>query len=325
MKKQYFVFLAALVFAGTTHAQQFFQFSQYLQNPYVINPASAGVSDNLDLSMSYRKQWSGIKDSPQTFYVSGNATLQRKSKSYKPTSVRISDPDAYEGRTNQKGKLRHALGGIVASDEYGLFKRTLGQVSYAVHVPLTKKWTISFGPSIGISNLRFDSDRATLNDPNDQTFQTFASGGTVSTNVFDLNFAGWLYRDEFFLGYSSYQLLKNEVAFGNVSTNANLEAYHNFIAGYNIKLNRNMRLIPSALVKHTTLSPTAFDINLKFDYQDRIWFGTSYRYRDAISLMTGFVINDLIKFGYSFDITTSELSNYSSGSHELILGVKLKK
>jgi hypothetical protein len=56
-----------------------------------------------------------------------------------------------------------------------------------------------------------------------------------------------------------------------------------------------------------------------------VWLGFSGRTKDALSIMVGYNYNDLLLFGYSYDITTTNLRKYSSGTHELMIGVRFNK
>ena len=105
MKKQIFLWAIALLISNGLAAQQLGQHSQYQQNPFVLNPAAAGIEPYLDITLSYRKQWTGIEGSPQTYYASANTSLTKfKKPSYKPASLRISKPNRYN-RYDPKRKL----------------------------------------------------------------------------------------------------------------------------------------------------------------------------------------------------------------------------
>ncbi|MBK7482874.1 MAG: type IX secretion system membrane protein PorP/SprF [Flavobacteriales bacterium] len=62
-----------------------------------------------------------------------------------------------------------------------------------------------------------------------------------------------------------------------------------------------------------------------FLYNNQVWLGVSYRTEDAIAPLIGYQIatgkdkTSMFKIGYSYDVTTSRLKNYSSGSHEIML------
>src|SRR5688572_30947797 len=96
MKYLFILALFGFLLPGIGKAQQVYQFSQYMQNHYILNTASGGQHDYLDLNTSYRKQWAGIKNSPTTFYVSANMPIgKRLNLNPKASSSRISSPAVY--------------------------------------------------------------------------------------------------------------------------------------------------------------------------------------------------------------------------------------
>ena len=53
--------------------------------------------------------------------------------------------------------------------------------------------------------------------------------------------------------------------------------------------------------------------------------GVSYRVDNAFSGLAGFQVSNGMFLGYSYDYTTNALSDYNSGSHEIILKFYLGK
>ncbi|MGD1848489.1 MAG: type IX secretion system membrane protein PorP/SprF [Salibacteraceae bacterium] len=324
MKKQIFLWAIALLISNGLAAQQLGQHSQYQQNPFVLNPAAAGIEPYLDITLSYRKQWTGIEGSPQTYYASANTSLTKfKKPSYKPASLRISKPNRYN-RYDPKRKLRHAIGGFIASDEAGAFRQTIGNAGYAIHLPISRTFTWSVGTSVGATQILFDRSKVSpevLEDPIYAAFQ----GNTNTSTVVDLNFGTWFYNNELYIGYSTAQLLQNEVTLGDAVTGNERKMHHFLTAGYKLYLTPEITFTPNFLVRYLDPLPVSYDISAKFDYRQRIWGAVSYRQNDAIVGMVGMTISDMLKFGYAYDFTTSQLQQYSSGSHEVVLGIMLNK
>lgn len=320
------VLIGAFVFGSSAlFAQQLGQYSQYIQNPYIINPAAAGVYDRTDINMSMRSQWAGLDYAPKTYYLSGTMVLKTGGSPFFNSPVlRTSDgePNAMP-ETPGTGKLKHAVGGLISMDEYGAFKKLTGMLSYALHFPISNKFNMSVGAGIGASNLNFDESMITLENPTDNTYNEFAAN-TGATTFLDLNMGLWLYSDEFFFGYSSNQLLQNKIYFGSNPTDATLRMHHFITSGYRVAVNENFDVIPSVMLKYMNPAPMSFDITVKAEYQRKYWAAVSYRHTDAVVAMVGAQLNDMFKLGYGYDVTISNLNNYSNGSHEIVLGVLLK-
>ncbi|MEM9024388.1 MAG: type IX secretion system membrane protein PorP/SprF [Bacteroidota bacterium] len=322
--------LTVLLLLGATfaaHGQQLGQFSQYMQNMYVLNPAAAGVNHQTDINLSYRRQWTGIENAPTVYYVTASTPLGKEYKkpNYRASSTRISRPQNFKDIVTRR-KAYHGVGGMVAMHEVGAFKKTFGNLSYAVHVPFSKTFTMGFGASAGLSNHSFDQSKFDVNEPLDLTYVNFISGGT-STTVLDINFGMIGYTESFYFGYSAAQLLQNDLSFGENPDDLEtaIDLHHYIITGYRKPLNANYTITPSILFKYASPSPASFDLNVKVDYQDRIWGAFSYRHNAALVLLVGASFNNKLRFGYSYDYSISSLRDFNSGSHEIFLGLMLNK
>jgi type IX secretion system PorP/SprF family membrane protein len=299
MKKILSILIVCLA-ANFAFAQQQGQFSQYMMNYYLLNPAVAGSDNDIDLKASFRNQWLGIQGAPVNYYLSGSSTI---------------------GRVADAGRPRHAIGGIITGQQLGAFKRNGAYVSYAYHYSLSENTYISAGLSFGVLAYQLNNNL----DFGDNTLDNAAQNMNNRIRP-DANAGLFLYNKRFFAGLSSMQLLRNRLEFGSLSSESGyLNRHYYLFGGYHINLNENMVLVPSVLIKTVVPTSLQFDINAKLKYQNKYWLGVSYRNKDAIIAMLGLMINDRVEFGYSYDITTSGLRFGSKGTHEILLGLRLKR
>ena len=154
------------------------------------------------------------------------------------------------------------------------------------------------------------------------------NGGEIVNLVPDATFGFNIYNeDNWYLGASVPQLLNSELILtddnDNVTLDANLARHINVMGLYNVELNYYWDIQPSILFK-SVLDQSQLDIGLKTIYNDNLWIGMDYRNNGDISALLGFFIQDRYIVGYSYDILNSELADYSSGSHEFMLAIKLK-
>lgn len=306
-------------------AQQLGQYSQYLNNQFILNPAAAGEHDYFDIDLSFRQQWVGIDNAPQNYYISAHTTLNKKEPPYINPSLRMSHENqaiVNADDMDMSRGIKHAVGGILAADNYGPFKQLKLSGAYAIHLPIAKKYYWSFGLNAGWGNMAFDESLISLANDNDNVFDQFSSGGQ-RRNFFSMNVGTFFYSKKFFVGYSTNQLLQNKVYFGGSPTEAKLNVHHFLSAGVNFDLSEKLMLTPAFLVKYMNPAPVSFDISSKLTYDNKFYGGLSYRHGDAVVAMIGAYINNLIKVGYSYDYTISSLNNYSSGGHEIMLGLML--
>ncbi len=313
-------------------AQQQFQPSQYLQNIYVLNPAASGLTDYVDINLSARQQWSGFDGAPQTYYITGNSLLGKGGiGSNRIFALRTSDPNIStsnnEVEVDENGavvnrKVRHAVGASFLVDRAGAFRNNVGALTYAIHLPVSSKINLSAGVKAGLANTVVDG--AALNT---QNFDAALPAGIGRSNVnnFDLSFGLLMYGDNFYVGYSNANLLKNDII-DNFGTGQSTTVIHHYISGaYRFALGDNFGLTPATLVKIVPSAPVSYDLTAKLDLQRKFWLGFSYRHEDAIVGLIGVRVNSLFNLGYSYDYNTSSINKVSNGSHEIVLNIMLGK
>lgn len=319
------IITALIGFSSMAFGQQVPQFSQYLRNQYMVNPGAAGVYDFLDITAGGRLQWLGFEDAPKTSYLYASSPVSAKPRLKYNPALRVSNGPIRNPKI-KTGKLKHVVGGMVMIDQYGAFRQLKFAGTYALHIPVTKKFNLSLGVNLGVSNRAFLKDRAqTLNlftgTATDNTYDTYASQG--DNNTMDLDAGLYFYSDKFFLGLSAEQLTGDLVAFGADPANFSPEIHTKATIGYKFKVSDNVTLMPAMLVKYLNPAPVSIEGSLQLEYKEWLWFAVSYRNTDAIVAMAGLNISKRFKFGYSYDYNVSRFNEHSSGGHELVLGLML--
>ncbi len=309
-----------------SYAQQVPQFSQYLRNQYLVNPAAAGVYDFVDVTVGGRMQWLGFTDAPKSSYLYVSSPLTRTTRARYNPGIRISSGPVRNPEI-RTGKFKHALGGQLLADQYGAFQQLRASVTYAIHLPLSRNYNLSFGTSLGLSNRSFLSDKAqTLSMLNgtgsDNTYDNFVANSGAQ-NTFDLGAGLYLYSKKMFVGVSVDQLTKDYVKFGNVQTTFDPNMHFQATAGVKLPISQNATLMPAFLAKYTFGAPISIEGSLQYEYKEWLWVGASFRNQDALVAMAGLNISERFKFGYSYDFNISKVRNFSAGGHELVLGLML--
>ncbi|MDX5435988.1 MAG: type IX secretion system membrane protein PorP/SprF, partial [Pontibacter sp.] len=77
-------------------------------------------------------------------------------------------------------------------------------------------------------------------------------------------------------------------------------------------------------VKMAQPSPVSVDATIKALYTNRLWAGVTYRHKESVAAMAGVNISPLLDLSYSYDASTSPLGQANAGSHEVVLGFKLR-
>jgi len=98
-----------------------------------------------------------------------------------------------------------------------------------------------------------------------------------------------------------------------------------FIGGYVFDFSPNLKFKPAFLTKVVEGAPLQVDLSGNFLINDKFVLGAAWRWSAAVSLMAGFQVTDGLYIGYGYDLETTKLANYNSGSHEVFLRFELFK
>lgn len=283
-----------LVFTGLAgFAQQDAQYTQYMYNTININPAYAGSRGALSIFALHRTQWVGLDGAPVTNAVSVNTPLNNSNL---------------------------GLGVSIVSDKIGPTHENAFSVDLSYSIPTSENYKLSFGVK-GTANL-FDLDVSRLN-PESQGDRTL----TDYNNRFTPNVGAGLYlhSDRGYLGLSVPNFIEtdryddNEVAIYTEKINYYL------IGGYVFDLNYYLKLKPAFLTKVVQGAPLQVDLSANVLYDDKFSLGLAYRWSAAVTAMAGFQISDSMYIGYAYDLATTKLDNYNSGSHEIFFRYEIFK
>ena len=303
--------LPLLLAAVSARAQQQAQYSQYMNNNYLLNPGATGVEDYIDVKFSYRTQWTGLEGAPKTYYASINSSLGK----WRSTGKRT---------IHDRRRPFHAIGGLVYNDVTGPTSRTGLYASYAYNLVLTPDLRLALGVSAGMQQFAVDGQQLQFFDPTTRA-------ASAASRVLDGSVGLWMYSSRFYVGLSGAQLLGNKLNFSygpnllDAGAPGNTLKRHYFAtAGVRLPLSSDWSLVPSVLVKAVSPAPLSVDLNAKLKYQDLLWVGVSWRAFDSAVAMVGLSYEQLT-LGYSYDAGLSELAGYHGGSHEVLLGLRIKK
>ncbi len=323
MRTSIFTFLVLL---GTisSRAQQKPQYTQYIFNNYLINPAITGIESYTDVKAGYRNQWTGLDGAPVTMYFTiqtpiGNKFIQGDAMS-QPRSNEDPMSRSYV-QDYQAAAPHHGIGFTVVSDKAGPITQNNYNVTYAYHLGITSNLNLAVGVAAGLASINLNTSQITLENALDPAI---ANGNNNQLKP-DLGLGVWAYSAQYFFGISAQQVLPQTLFFSSNSTyNQSKTVPHYFITGgVKLFLAEDITLLPSVMFKYVNPVPTTFDLNLKMAFQDKFWIGGSYRRNDAIAAMAGINIGSFLNFGYAYDFTTSNLNTVSNGTHEIILGIML--
>ena len=273
------------------YGQQDPQYTQYMYNMNIVNPAYAGSRGTLSIGLLGRTQWVGIDGAPKTATLSVHAPVGRSlaagftaiSDSYGPVQEQNIYADiSYTISTSEEGRLAFGLKGGITLFDVGLLSAVLPQTLPGVD-PL-------------------------FSDNINELFPNFGAGA-------------YYYNERFYVGLSVPNILETkhlEKQSGSITRAA--EETHYFVsAGYVFYLSENLKFKPSTMVKGVSGSPLSIDVSANFLMNDRLELGLNYRLDDSIGALVNFGVTPSLRIGYAYDYTTTNLGNFNSGTHEAFL------
>jgi len=282
------------LFSFSAKAQQNIVTAQYLYNGLLINPAYAGSHVQLSATLTYRNQWVNFDGAPIT------ATLGMHSSFY-------------------KGKV--GIGALVTSDRIGSYTNTGVFGSYAYIIKNRTGGTFSMGLQVGANNYKADYSSLALRSGIDPRFVNVSE---IKPNVG----AGVFYYDKKkFFGFSVPGLISYDKLFNNSLAPLYVPRFYYLNGGLNLRVNPRsdkIMLHPSFLLRIQDGTPISADFNLNLVFDEQVSIGSSYRTGDGVTSFVNLKITEKLSVGYFYDWITSDVKNYSRGSHELMLNFRTR-
>ena len=286
--------IVGLFFSLTVNAQQIPQFTQYMFNNYLSNPAVAGTHNYYQVRLNTRYQWVGMNDAPQTTSVSLFGPLAKKDMGW---------------------------GSYIYTDVTGPTSRAGFMGSYAYNMDISDDWRISGGLSFGLMQYKVDGSKLTPGENGlpDQAI----NNSTKATLSPDASVGFYLYNSLYNIGISAHQLFGQKLKLYNNpdATRTNRLKRHLMMSGgARFMLDRYYEIEPALLIKYMFGSPLQFELSGKITYKSQMWGGLSFRFNDAISILIGYNYKKKYIIGYSYDYSYTGIRKYQSGTHEVMIG-----
>ena len=287
--KKILVTITFILYGINVFCQQDGQFSQYMFNPFVINPAYAGSREAFSTMLINRSQWVNIPGAPQTQTLSINSRV----------------------------KNRVGLGLQIFNDAIGP-KNTVGYLgTYSYGFPLFNG-KLSFGLRFGAYSYKFNWNKVEYKDPND----IYNLSTVTQKTAINADFGIFYNTKTFYFGLSGNHIANNQqiTPFDQEGTEAYLRTHVFATAGNTFEVNENVALQPSLLLRQVENAPLNADINFNMLFYQKVWLGFSYRANNALVLLSQFYITDKLRFGYAFDWGLNQVGKAGGGTHELFIG-----
>lgn len=279
--------------ANRLEAQQQAIYSQYMFNPFMINPAYAGSRNALSGVLLFRKQWVGMEGAPSTETFSIHSPFMN-------------------------GKM--AAGLNLYHDAAGPTSNIGIMGTYAYHLRLGPG-KLAFGLRGGILSSRMDATLLNYNDPSDH----FNTQTVSSASVPSFDFGMYYYTRKVYIGFSSSHLNEGNLKYLSSTGEIyhTLRRHYMLMAGWAAELSPKVVLKPSVLFKYVNGAPANVDINISLLLNKIFWVGVSYRSFSSMHIIAEFNITSFLRLGYSFEMPMNKLKKFTMGTHEVFVGFDL--
>lgn len=294
MKKVAYIFVLWIVVTAGK-AQQLPQYTQYMLNQFAINPAVAGQDEFAEVRSDNRYQWQGIVDAPRTYVLTCQGPIKTKNM---------------------------GVGINLFTDIVGPTRRTGLNFSYAYHVRLNSDTRVGLALSAGLLQWGIDGHKLVLHDAGDENllvqYQTVV--------VPDIGAGVMLHNKKYYFGIAVPQLYQSKLAlYPGGDNKGKLVTHFNVNGAYKFDIGEDFKVEPSFLVKYAKPAPVKVDAGLRVIFREQIWLGGAYRHNDAFTALLGYMYKNYLMIGYSFDYSTTNIRKYSSGTHEIMLGLRFSR
>jgi type IX secretion system PorP/SprF family membrane protein len=290
MKKIYFLIALALLTVVDVKAQQDPQYTQYMYNMSIMNPAYAGSKENMTGGLLFRKQWLDIEGAPTTgtFFINS------------PVGKNV------------------GLGLSALNDKIGPVEETNVYADFSYTLNLGGDRRLAFGlkgggtfHKVGLFSQIGDGHVPDLNDP---AFQQ-----NSSKSFLNIGSGFFYYTNKYYVAVSVPNMLKSSYLDYN-GRRFGTETLHYFITGgYVFDINPDLKFKPSTMIKSAINAPISVDLSANFLFNDKFEVGGTYRLQDSFGAMVNYAVTPNLRVGYAYDQIVSDLKVTTPSSHEIMI------
>lgn len=356
---RFFVYIIVFFcFFELAFAQNINSFYSYPVNLYGVNPAYTGAETYIPVQVGMQRYNTGVSQGALNLVASAHMRYRKKVKNatkkeviafdvFRPASVRNSVTNQFitkeknyrdsvsleqkqadstykeEFDDEQRRIARlpfHGFGGLARNEfvSQNNIQTSFG-LSYALHLYVAPGVRLSIGAGLGVQNL---SQKAlTFREGGDATAQDYTN--PLSAISPDANVGTMLIGQKYYIGFSAYSLLGQPQLVKDTKSSTNKVVF-NAMAGYKFKINKKLSVIPAVLVRMNHATNPSIDLSTRILYNG-IWAGAIYRHKEAIGIMAGINLDKTWDISYCYGYTTATaFSSISYGTHEVMLGYRLK-
>jgi type IX secretion system PorP/SprF family membrane protein len=264
-------------------------YAPYQFNTLLVNPAYAGLNNNLTAMVGYRVQWAGFEGQPKTMYAEVYSSILQ----------------------NKAG-----AGLLVVNDRAGNISSTETNLSFSYNLQV-EEGILSFGMQAGLQSFRNDYSDLNILDPGDNAFTGKGSGTSIN-----LGAGVALKHEKYFIAFSVPRLLPSTFKNGNEEFQIH-DSHYYLSAAYFHYLNDRLAMKPSVMLRGVNGAPPSVDVALSMNFNILHTAGIFTRNFHSYGLMLQTLMKEQYRLGYIFELPTSKSVGSRFTTHEISLGILL--
>ena len=270
------------------YSQQDPQYTQYMYNMNILNPAYAGSQGTLNIGLLGRTQWVSLPGAPRTITAAIHAPVGRNV----------------------------GLGFSAIADEIGPVKEQNVYADFSYTIQTSDEGRLALGLKGGLTMQNIDFYKLSIDQEGDPLFAE-----NLNRTYPNFGAGAFYYTDDFYVGLSMPNILETRhfEKEGGIISSAS-ENMHVFLTtGYVFEMSQDLKLKPSVMLKAVSGAPLSIDLSINAMLYDTVEAGLSWREGDSVSAMINFLVAENLRLGYAYDYTLTNLGDFNTGSHEVFL------
>jgi type IX secretion system PorP/SprF family membrane protein len=295
--KTFFLYFSLLVIGIIAQAQQSAIYYHPWLNPYLYNPASAGIDESTRCFLQYQKTMQNMTGSPETFTFTAEHPF--------------SNP-------------KMGIGITFSSDHENFISNKTGYLTYRYRLQLGNNHRLSGALSAGFihNSLRFENIEAEF--PEESGLYELEGSQTAP----DANLSLLYQFKKLGIGFSSFNLINSHLKYYN-QNNQNATTYSmvrqfNIVANYKYPISPSFELEPYLLLQSIQGMPIVFNPALNFKYRSKAWVGCSWRPKTGASICAGGEIHEKYAITYAYSLPLTHTSSIIGPTHEITFRIRFQ-
>ncbi len=282
-------FSGLLIFFSTTLlAQQPEVYNQFFMNPYLYNPAYAGVDGHSVLFLMYQQQWTNIDGAPRIAHASFHTPLE--------------------------GGI--GIGAAFYNYATGPIQKNVGKVSGSYLLTFDRKHYLRFGLSVGGGSQNLTLGE--IDDPTDPAFASLANSNSFMVSDFGVTY----HSGHFNFGVSMPNLISYDYFQNESFAPIRVQPLDNLIlkANYRGHINNDIAIEPHVLYRYRKFAPSQFEATVIAHIYHIVWVGATYRQDNTYVFNLGTKIAEKLAVGYAYELGNTDINSFLGPSHEVHIG-----